>query len=244
MFTAYTYTRPRQVYAVYLRTSRRDMSPDRTAALAAGLLYFSTHITSVAAVAAYGGTAHDPAALASPEAESRLLLGVSLEVLLALGVLGTGVVLLPLLARSSPILSNAFSAMRTLEAAVIAVGALPMLALVTAAIDPRGSLALHDAAFLIGQGLIISVNTLVIATLLVRTGVVPRWIGCLGLVGGAAVLTGNALQLVGAIERGGAIAGILAVPVFAFEISFATYLVARGLRAPQAATRRQPASTR
>lgn len=213
------------------------MSSDRTAALVAGLLYFSTHLTSVGAVIAYGAV-HD---------ETRVLIGVSLEVLLALGVLGTGVVLLPLLARSSPILANAFSAMRTLEAAVITVGVLPMLVLLGVRDGPpigRMLLATHEAAFLVGQGLIISVNTLVIGALLVRTGVVPRWIGVLGLVGGALVLTGNALQLFGILDRGDAIAGIFALPVFAFEISFATYLVARGLREPADVTRPPRASIR
>lgn len=198
------------------------MAHDRTAALVAGLLYFSTHITSVAAVAAYG----------SP---SGVLWGVALEVLLALGVLGTGVVLLPLLARRTPILANAFSALRTLEAAVIAVGVLPMLAILALStadattLEPA-LLALHDGAFLVGQGLIISVNTLVIGTLLVRSRVVPRWIGFLGLVGGALVLIGNVAQLSGVLDRGDPVAGLFALPVFAFEISFAAYLVFRGLR--------------
>lgn len=206
------------------------MISPRAAALVAGLLYFSTHLTSVGAVIAYGAAGD----------RAGVLLGVALEVLLALGVLGTGVVLLPLLSPSSPILANAFSAMRTLEAAVIAVGVLPMLILLGAFDDPATSallLAGHDAAFLVGQGLIISVNTLVIGALLVRTGVVPRWIGALGLVGGALVLVGNGLQLGGVLDRGDAIAGLFALPVFAFEISFATFLVARGLREPVALRR-------
>lgn len=224
------------------------MSPDRIAALTAGVLYFSTHITSIAAVAAYGAAGREASALLLPDAESRLLLGAALEILLALGVLGTGVALLPLLARASPILANAFSAMRTLEAAVIAAGVLPMLALMAPIGRDQtagpGFLAIHEAAFLVGQGLVISVNTLVIATLLLRTGVVPRWIAGVGLAGGVAVLAGNVLQLTGAIDRGGAVAGILAVPVFAFEISFATYLVARGLREPRRVTIPVPASIR
>jgi hypothetical protein len=211
------------------------VSSSRSAALVAGILYLSTHVTSVAAVAAYGdGTS-----------ASGVVGGVALEVLLALGVLGTGVVLLPLLSPAAPVLANAFSSLRTMEAAVIAAGTLPMLALPARPTDAGPLLALHDAAFLVGQGLIISVNTLVIATLLVRTGVVPRWIGILGLVGGVLVLFGNTGQLVGWFDRTSAWAAIAAVPVFAFEISFAVYLIARGLREPRTvsplyAARQQP----
>jgi Domain of unknown function (DUF4386) len=203
------------------------MSRPRTTALVAGLLYFSTHVTSVAAVAAY-----------SVGGREAILLGVALEVLLALGVLGTGAVLLPLLAPYGAVLANAFSAMRTLEAAIIAMGTLPMLALIAVQESPDAAspaigetlLALHAGAFLVGQGLIISVNTLVIGSLLARSGVVPRWIGILGIAGGALVLVGNVLQLTGALAPGSAWAGLFAAPVFVFEISFAAVLVFRGLR--------------
>lgn len=196
------------------------MSPDRRTARVAGLLYLSTHVTSVAAVVAYS-------------TPGSVLWGVALEVLLALGVLGTGVALLPLLSPFGPALAQAFSALRTLEAAVIAAGALPMLVLARGhAIDAGLAHALHDAAFLVGQGLVISVNTLVIAVLLMRSGAVPRWIGALGMAGGVLVLIGNTAQLLGVVSREDAIAGILAVPVFAFEISFAVCLLVRGVRPP------------
>lgn len=203
------------------------MTSARSASLVAGLLYFSTHLTSVGAVIAYG----------EADDRTRVLVGVALEVLLALGVLGTGVVLLPLLVARSPVLANAFSAMRTLEASVIAVGVLPMIVLVSIPADAATRALLvgaHDAAFLVGQGLIISVNTLVIGALLAQTAVAPRWIGLLGLAGGVLVLVGNGLQLSGVLSKDDALAGIFALPVFAFEISFATFLVVRGLREPRA----------
>jgi hypothetical protein len=213
------------------------MSPHRTAALVAGILYLSTHVTSVAAVAVYG----------DGSSASGIVGGVALEILLALGVLGTGVVLLPLLSPAAPILANTFSALRTMEAAVIAAGTLSMIALLTTGTDAAPLGALHDAAFLVGQGFVISVNTLVIATLLVRTGVVPRWIGVLGIVGGALVLFGNAGQLFGWFDRASVWAAVAAGPVFVFEISFAVFLIARGLRAPRVAgpdyaARQQPAT--
>lgn len=219
------------------------MSPSRARALTAGILYFTTHVTSVAAVAAYGSALSDPAFVTGTSPDTLVRVGILLEVLLALGCLGTGVVLLPLLRPHGAALAYGFTGLRILEAAVIGAGAMAMIALVTvrqgwagAAPDsaqPIGEtlVALHAGSFMVGQSLIISVNTLVIAWLLLRSRLVFRGIAVLGLIGGVTVLTSNLAQLFGLIEAGGALAGLFAVPVFAFEIWFAGYLVFRGLRA-------------
>ena len=92
-----------------------------------------------------------------------------------------------------------------------------------------------------GQGLVISINTLILAWLLLDAAVVPRALAVLGLAGGALVLASNLAQLFGLIPLNGAIAGVCAVPIFAFEIWFAVYLIAKGLKpgvtAPTAAQR-------
>jgi len=192
----------------------------RTHARAAGALYLSTHVTSVLAVVAYDAGA--------------LTLGVLLEVALALGCVGTGVLLLELLRPYGPARAATFALLRTVEAAVIAAGTLPMLALAWAEPAAAGVTTmltdLHAAAFLVGQGLVISVNTVVLGWLLIGAGVVPRALGVLGVAGGALVLVGNLGQLVDVIPQGGAVAGLCAVPVFAFEIWWAALLLTRGLR--------------
>lgn len=196
--------------------------------LATGALYLLTHVTSVTAVFAYGSA-------------GGIRPGVALEFLLALGCLGTGVLLWHLLRPYGPVRAASFGALRLLEAAVIGAATLPMLtiALTDGFGTPLGDTLteVHQAGFLIGQGMIISINTLILGWLLFDARVVPRALAVLGLAGGAIVLVGNVLQLFGAIEMGGTIAGITAVPIFAFEIWFAFYLLIRGLRvsAPAAA---------
>ena len=215
-------------------TDGTPVTPTRRAALLAGLLYLSTHVTSVAALLAYGSVLTDPASAVSGEHDTAVLVGVVLDTLLALGVVGTGVALLPVLRPYAPVGAYAFSALRTMEAAVIAAGALPMVALVSLRDEASASLlvGLHQASFLLGQGLVISITTLVVAGTLWRTRLVPGWIGALGLVGGAALLVSNGAQLFDGIERGGSLAALLAAPAFAFEISFAVYLIVRGVRVP------------
>ncbi|MFL0412091.1 DUF4386 domain-containing protein [Microbacterium paludicola] len=206
----------------------------------AGALYLVTHVTAVGAAAAY-------------TAPGTVRLGVALEFLLAVGCLGTGLLLWRLLQRHGPVRAAAFGTMRAVEAAVILAASVPMLALAVGASwgTPLGDALtqVHAAGFLIGQGLIISINTLVLGWLLLDARVVPRALAVLGLVGGGVVLTGNALQLFGLIPLAGAIAGITAVPIFAFEIWFALHLLIRGLHsaagpdAPAAAERMSPATS-
>ena len=197
----------------------------RTYARIAGILYLVTHVTSVTAVAAYAADA--------------IALGVTLELVLAAGCLGTGILLWLVLRPVAPARAATFAALRALEAAVIATGTLPMLALLWTT-APRSLeqpfMALHDAAFLVGQGLVISVNTIVLAWLLFGANVVPRALAILGAVGGILVLASNSAQLFDVIPRGGTIAGICAIPVFVFEIWFAIHLIAVGLRARRAAS--------
>ncbi|MBF0671635.1 MAG: DUF4386 domain-containing protein [Salinibacterium sp.] len=191
----------------------------RAYARTAGILYLVTHVTSIAAVAAF--------------AANELALGVTLELLLAGGCLGTGILLWLLLRSAGPARAATFAGLRALEASVIAASTLPMLALLwMPASTPvtESFAALHTAAFLVGQGLVISVNTVVLGWLLLEARVVPRALAALGIAGGVLVLASNSAQLFDLIPQGGTIAGLCAVPIFAFEIWFAIYLIAVGLR--------------
>lgn len=202
----------------------------RAHARAAGALYLITHVSSVAAVVAYDG--------------DRWRAGVTLELVLAFACVGTGVLVWTLLAASGPARAATFALLRTVEGAVIVAGTLPMAASGMAnsptapAADALASV--HDAAFLIGQGLVISVNTIVLGWLLLASRRVPRTLAWLGMAGGATVLASNLAQLWGAIPLNGTVAGIAAAPIFAFEIWFALLLLTRGLRPRDAAQHSTP----
>lgn len=219
------------------------MTHDRTLSRTAGLLFFLTHVTSVGALLLYGPGGADPGAALAGRAP--VLLGALLEVILAVGVVGTALALHPLLRDRAPGASASYVALRGLEAAVILAGVVAIAAAVAQpgsatapALDAPSRLALVDVhawTFLVGPGLICPVNTVVLAWALRRHGLVPAWIPLLGL--GGAVLIGavNVGVLFGVT---GSIA-LAALPIFAWEISLATYLVVRGLRTPTQAP--QPA---
>lgn len=212
-------------------------------ARAAAGLYLLTWITSVAAVPLYGGSAfgHD-AALAG---RTSVLTAGLLEVLLAVGVVGTAVALYPLLRPHSRGVAAGYLALRTLEAGVILVGVVAVLPAVARpatqsapGLDPgvaQGLHLLHDWTFLIGPGLLNPVNASLLAVLLWRRQLTPRFVPTLGLVGAAVVAAMNLAVMYGLTDPIPA----LAVPLFGWEIALAGTLAWRGI--PQPAPTPSPA---
>ncbi|WP_210115762.1 DUF4386 domain-containing protein [Acidipropionibacterium timonense] len=209
------------------------MTDTRTPYRFAGVLYLVTHVTSVVAVILYGSSALDTrAALAD---RPSVITGALLEVVLALAIVGTGVVLYPLLRRAAPTLAASYTALRTLEASVILVGVVTILPTVArpaarggSGVTPDVTAALHlvhDWTFLVGPGLVAPVHTAVLATLLLRHRMVPRWIPLLGLTGALVTTTHNLALLYGLMTP----IAVSALPIFLWEISLAVHLIVRGL---------------
>lgn len=192
-----------------------------------GLLYLLTHVTSVGAVVLYGTIAGPGAPLAG---RGAVLTGGLLEIVLALAVTGTGITLFALLHRQAPGIAAGYLALRTLEASVILAGVvvlLPIVAEPSSAGSPGLSSEVvaalrlvHDWTFLIGPGLVVPVHTVLLAAHLWRRTSLPRFIPLLGLVGGPLVGASNLVQL-----YGGPQIAVAALPVFAWEISWAVWLI-------------------
>lgn len=210
------------------------MSQSRRTAAIAGSLYFVTHVTSIAAVVLYGGSAFDP--FAELGSRTAVLTGGLLEVLLALAVVGTGVALFPLLRSAAPGLAVSYVALRTLEASVILTGVVVLLPVVgrpatttAPGLSPEvidGLRLIHDWTFLVGPGLVVPVHTVLLATLLWRHRLVPRFVPVLGFVGGPIIAIMNAGELYGAFT----VQPLLTLPIWAWEVSLAIVLITRGIR--------------
>ena len=99
---------------------------------------------------------------------------------------------------------------------------------VAAGLDPGvtvGLTLLPDWTLAVGPGLISPINTVVIAWLLWRHRMLPRWIPTLGLIGAPLVGVVNIGVLFGITQ----VIPVAVIPIFAWEISLATYLIVRGL---------------
>lgn len=217
------------------------MEPARRTATIAGILYLVTHVTSVAALILYGpvlGRKDD-----ATDGNTGVLVGGFLEVILALAIIGTAVTLYPVVKRQNAGVALGYVGLRSLEAATIVMGIVSLLAVVTVQNGTAGTadtaavatvcdalVAVHDWTFLIGPGLVCGTNTVLLAYLLYRSGLVPRPIAVLGLIGGPLVLASNTAVMFGLYGQMSAPAAIAAVPIFAWELSLAGYLILAGFR--------------
>ena len=173
--------------------------------------------------------------------DGRVAFGGFLEFLLAVSCIGTAVALYPVISRYGPGLALGYVCGRLLEAATIVVGLAAVLSVDAlrqagtgtddgALVAQQALVAVHDAMFLLGPGLVIGINSLLLAYLMHRSGLVPRWIAVLGMVGGPLVLVSSTAVLFGLYAQVSVIAGLAAVPVAAWEMCLAGCLIAKGFR--------------
>ncbi|MBB3677542.1 DUF4386 domain-containing protein [Modestobacter versicolor] len=221
------------------------MRSTRTTAVVTGVFFVVAAVAAVIGLALYAPVLDDPGYVLGGGADTRVLLGGFFEAVLVASVIGTGVALYPVLREHGPGLALGYAAGRTLEAAVIAVGIVSLLAVVTLRQDAaagsgadadalvtaaRALVAVHDWTFLVGPGLVIGVNSLLLAVLVYRSRLVPRPIAVLGLVGGPLVFASSTAVLFGAYEQLSALGGLAAVPVAAWEMALAGWLIVKGFR--------------
>jgi hypothetical protein len=219
------------------------MDTTRKIAIATGVCFFITHVTSVPAAFLYDPILRRADYVLGPGHDTRVLLGAFLEIICALGIIGTAVALFPVVRRWNEGGALGYVGLRTLESAIIAVGVLPLLAAVTLrqhaaaigatdtaslAVLGNGLVEMHKWTRLTGPGLVCGVNTTLMAFLLYRSRLVPRFIPILGLIGGPLVFGYNTALLFGASGTIMSWAAIGVIPIFAWEVSLAVRLIAKG----------------
>ena len=145
----------------------------------------------------------------------------------ALACIGTAVVLLSLLRLKHEGLALGFVTTRIFEAAVIVIGVVSVLAVVTlrqpAATGEQATaltvvgealVAIRDWTFLIGPGIVPGLNALLLGTLLYRSRLVPRWIPIFGLVGAPLLISGALARMFGVTDLTSAWSVVGTIPIF------------------------------
>lgn len=203
--------------------------------MAAGSLFLLTEVAAIAGAVLYRPLLGTADGRLAEGAATGALLGVLCEVVLVVAVAGTGAALFPVLRRHGEGLALGYAFGRLLEAAVIAVGIVGVLALVTVRRDAGAAdgadaalVAVHDWTFLLGPNIALGLNTVLLAYLAYRTRLVPRFIVVLGLVGGPLICASAVAVMFGAYTQLSAAGAAAALPVFAWELSLAGWLIVKG----------------
>jgi hypothetical protein len=224
-------------------TTRTPMSTTRKLALAGGLFYIATFVFSIPALGMYDGVLNNPNFVHGAGSGGGVLWGALFEMLTGLTGIGTAVMLYPIIKKHGVVNAVGFVASRTLEAAIIVMGFLSLLAVYTLRQDFAGGdtagltttvhalVAFHDWSFLFGPGVMATVNALFLATVLYRSRLVPRIIPTMGLVGAPVLLFSTLGTLFGAWEQTSSTAMALVLPIAAWEFSLGVWLTFKGVNA-------------
>lgn len=216
------------------------MNPSRRTALLVGVLFLLTEVGAIVGRLLYAPVLNTPAYVLGSGSDPLVLLGVLFEVVLVIAVVGTGVVLYPVLKRQSQSLALAYVAARTIEAMIITVGILSLVTVLLLRQDSPGGadgalevvaatlLTLQDATLLFGPGFALGIGSILLAALMYASRLVPRFIAVLGLVGGGLISLSTVLVLFGLYGQFSGVGLLVALPVFAWEVSLALWLIVKG----------------
>jgi hypothetical protein len=215
----------------------------QTVARVTGVLFLITFITAIPALLLFDPVLNDRGYITGAGADRRIFLGATLELILIIANIGTALALFPILKRQHESLALGYVTARVVECVFIAVGILSVLAVVTlrqgATSLDAGALAAVGAAlvavknwtFLLGPGFVVGVgNGLVLGYLMYRSGLVPRGMAVLGLVGGPLVCASGIAVLFGVFELGSAGQLVATIPEIAWELSLGIYLTVKGFK--------------
>jgi hypothetical protein len=214
----------------------KSMDTTRKLALAAGVLYLVTFAASIPTLALKAPLLDHADFILGHGNETSVIWGGLLDFVCAIAGIGTAVALYPVIRRYSRTSAIGFVTSRTLEAAILVVGAISLLSVVTLRNDvvggdpasllttSRSLVALHDWSFLFGPGFMPAINAVFLATVMYRFRLVPRVIPLMGLIAsGLATMFGGHAQT-------SSTALLFALPIAAWEFSLGVYLTFKGFK--------------
>jgi len=216
--------------------------PTRNHARAAGTFYLLTFAASIPALLLIQAAVRADLTVA-PGHDTGLLTAGLLDFVTAVTGVGSAVALYPVVKRQNQAMALGLVMSRMLEAAVIMAGVVSLLAVVTMRQDAAGAdpavsqalVAVRDWTFLFGPGFMAVSNAVLLGTLLYRSGLVPRVIPAMGLIGAPLLFTANVATLFGLNEQTSSISMLATLPIAAWELSVGAWMLVKGFK-PSPAT--------
>jgi hypothetical protein len=179
--------------------------------------------------------------------DTPVRLGAIFDLVTGMSGIATAVILFQVLRRQNVSIALGYVAVRIFECTMIVVGTMCLLAIVTLREDFGGVAAGADAAtltsignslvavydwtFFFGPGVCAGLgNGLLLGFLMFRSGLVPRNMALLGVIGGPLSLVGLLFVLFGQWEQDAPPQFLFTLGEIAWELSLTVYLIAKGLK--------------
>jgi hypothetical protein len=217
------------------------VTSDQKRARAFGVLFLITFATSIPALLLYQPVLDDPVGyVAGAGHDTRIFLGAFLELLLIVANIGTAVVIVPIMRRKYEELAIGYVTARLFECTFILVGIVSVLGIVTLRQEAAGAsegtvaytlAAVKDWTFELGPGWVVGWgNGLILGYMMYRSGLVPRKLVWLGLVGGPFNIVSGTLVMFGVADPGGTLQGLATIPEGLWELGLGVYCAVWGFR--------------
>lgn len=220
------------------------MDSNRTNAILIGALFVIAAITAILGLALYQPALNDPEYIIKGSVNaSQVIWGALCELVLAFSVIGISIMMYPILNKENEISAIGYVCFRLLEATIIIIGIISMLSIVTlsqvyaktAGSDSTSFIiagkllaVVHDWTFLLGPNLALGPSTLMMSLILYKSKLVPRFISILGLIGGPLIFSCAVMVMFGTFLQISVWGALLAIPVFAYEMTLAVWLIGKG----------------
>jgi Domain of unknown function (DUF4386) len=222
------------------------MDPMRRTSFYFGLWFIGTFVFSIPAFFLYDPILNDADYILGSGADTQVAAGALLEILLSIANIATAVVLYRVARRIHESVALGYVALRIIESAIILIGVVSIMSVVTLREDLAGSDANAETLSLVGQSLVAVHewtrvlgpqfcaafgNGILLGYLMYKSGLVPRPMAMLGLfVGGPLALLAGLLLLFGAGDPRSGPLVLLTIPEIVWEAFIAIYCTWKGFR--------------
>jgi hypothetical protein len=217
------------------------VTSDQKRARVFGVLFLITFATSIPALLLYQPVLDDPVGyIAGAGHDTRIFFGAFLELLLIVANIGTAVVIVPIMRRKYEELAIGYVTARLFECTFILVGIVSVLGIVTLRQEAAGAsegtvaytlAAVKDWTFELGPGWVVGWgNGLILGYMMYRSGLVPRKLVWLGLVGGPFNIVSGTLVMFGVADPGGPLQGLATIPEGLWELGLGIHCAVWGFR--------------
>jgi len=183
--------------------------------------------------------------ISGKENANQIIVGAICELILVVSVISTAFMLFPYLKRQHESLAMGYVCFRFLEAVIIVIGIISVLALLTlsqnfskndgtnlSTYQLSGIVlkSIHDWTFILGPNFFLGINTMIYSYLFYKSKLIPRFISLLGITGAVLIFLAAILEMFNVIAQISAWGIILALPIFTYEMSLAGWLIFNGFK--------------
>ena len=207
-----------------------------------GWLFVLATAAGVLSVVVMGSTLGDEDLLAAVEAnQGSMLFGELLIFIMLAAMVGTAILLWPILRARSETLALGYVLARTLEVVTLVIGLVGGLLLVPLSWSAADGAELAGADVLaetlknasdwtgyLGAQMVFSISALVLNWAFYRYGLVPRWLSVWGLVGVPLMFLSGLLVMFESLNSSASTLNLLVIPLAVQEMAMAAWLIVKG----------------